>query len=245
MRGASKGDTRESASSKAHAACEGGGSNSNTSQPQDAPEATNLRELTSLETRFVQEYLVDLNGSAACLRAGSTTRHPNKLAAQMKARPPVREAIESAMSERARQTGITAEWVLNNLKVVAERCLQAVPVLKRGAHQEEDGQGVWSFDASGAIRSLELIGKHRGMFKEQVDHTVKGRVVHEHGLCPRSEAILAMLTVGVAGAIRENMENTVSSVNTSNSYSNDERNSESESDEITEETPVQETHEQA
>jgi phage terminase small subunit len=234
---------------KARAVCESGGQNSGASQPQNAPESTNFRELTPLETRFVQEYLVDLNGSAACLRAGSTTRHPNKLAAQMKARPPVRRAIDAAMSERARQTGITAEWVLNNLKIVAERCLQAVPVLKRCAHQEEDGQGLWSFDASGAIRSLELIGKHRGMFKEQVDHTVKGKVVHEHGLCPRSEAILEMLTRGLTGGLTGAttgiMATTASSDITSNIYSNVGLDAGSELSEITGKIPTQDAHEQA
>lgn len=184
---------------EARAVCETNGHTSGASQAQNAPETANFRDLTVLETRFVQEYMVDLNGSAAVVRAGSKSRHPNKLAAQMKARPQVRQAIETAMAERARQTGITAEWVLNNLKEVAERCLQAAPVLKRGIHQEEGGQGLWSFDASGAIRSLELIGKHKGMFKDQVDHTVKGRVVHEHGLCARSEAILTMLAGGNSG----------------------------------------------
>lgn len=212
-------------------------------------EPANFRDLTPLEERFVQEYLVDLNGSAACLRAGSTTRHPNKLASQMKARPPVRRAIDAAMSERARHTGITAEWVLNNLKVVAERCLQAVPVVKRGAHQEEDGQGLWSFDASGAIRSLELIGRHRGMFKDQVDHVVKGRMVHEHGLCSRSEAILEMLTgtvsEGVPGDTPEDIHSNVSSDVTSNIYSNHAQKAGSEPKEITGETQAQDSHEPA
>ena len=158
------------------------------------------KKLTDLEAQFVREYLEDLNASAACLRAGYKTRHPNALAAQVKAKPHVQAAISAAMEARARRTEISADWVLKNLKEVAERCLQAVPVTrfnreeKRQVQVEENGQGVWTFDASGAIRSLELIGKHRGMFKEQVDHTLKGSLVHKHLLCPRSEEILARLT---------------------------------------------------
>lgn len=63
---------------------------------------------------------------------------------------------------------INKSWVIDRLKKVAERCMQAEPVMKMidGELQET---GEYKFDSAGANRALELLGKELQMFSTKVD----------------------------------------------------------------------------
>jgi phage terminase small subunit len=63
---------------------------------------------------------------------------------------------------------VDAEWVLNSLKSVADRCMTAEQVMVKGANGMEPS-GEYKFDSSGANRSLELIGRHFKMFTDKVE----------------------------------------------------------------------------
>jgi hypothetical protein len=62
----------------------------------------------------------------------------------------------------------TKQWVLDRLKEIVERSMQAMPVLDR----EGNPTGEYTFQASSAIRVLELIGKELGMFTGRRDEEV-------------------------------------------------------------------------
>ena len=59
------------------------------------------------------------------------------------------------------KTGLDREWVITRLMQVAERCMQAEPVL------DKKGQptGEYQFDSSGANQALKMLGDTMGMFK--------------------------------------------------------------------------------
>jgi len=67
---------------------------------------------------FVEEYLIDLNGKEAAIRAGYTPEAAAVRAAKLLRRPKVREAVAAAMAARAERSrafvagGITAERVI-------------------------------------------------------------------------------------------------------------------------------------
>jgi phage terminase small subunit len=72
--------------------------------------------LDQKERRFLEEYLVDLNASAAVVRAGFTANHESSLSRYLLgcnflARPAVAEAIEKLASERA----VTRVWLFDLL----------------------------------------------------------------------------------------------------------------------------------
>lgn len=71
--------------------------------------------LTPLRQRFVQEYLVDLNPTAAAQRAGFRSKPEHTKGYQMLRIPEVAAAVREAMEARSRRTGITAERVLEEL----------------------------------------------------------------------------------------------------------------------------------
>lgn len=135
-----------------------------------------MPKLTDKQTAFVREYLVDLNATQAAIRAGYSERTASRIGPQLLGKTCVREAIEKAQAKRARRVEVTQDYVLSNLVEVVERTMQRAPVLDRKGEQvtDEEGRAVWMFDAKGANRALELLGKHLGIFTDKVRAEVSG-----------------------------------------------------------------------
>lgn len=133
-------------------------------------------KLTDKQTAFVREYLVDLNATQAAIRAGYSERTASRIGPQLLGKTWVREAIEKAQAKRARRVEVTQDYVLSNLVEVVERTMQRAPVMDRKGEQvtDEEGRAVWMFDAKGANRALELLGKHLGIFTDKVKAEVSG-----------------------------------------------------------------------
>ena len=77
--------------------------------------------LTDKQKRFADEYLIDMNATAAYLRAGykCTEAAARSSSCDLLANPSIVEYIESKQKKIAEKTELTAEWVLQNLKYVA------------------------------------------------------------------------------------------------------------------------------
>ena len=129
-----------------------------------------MPKLTDKQSAFVREYLVDLNATQAAIRAGYSERTASRIGPQLLGKTWVREAIEKAQAKRARRVEVTQDYVLSNLVEVVERTMQRAPVLDRKGEQvtDDEGRAVWTFDAKGANKALELLGKHLGIFTDKV-----------------------------------------------------------------------------
>lgn len=80
------------------------------------------RGLTPKQQRFVAEYLVDLNATAAYRRAGYACRTDNAAAASASAllrNPKVAAAVAEAQARHAAGAGVTAERVLKEVAALA------------------------------------------------------------------------------------------------------------------------------
>jgi phage terminase small subunit len=94
-------------------------------------------------------------------------------AARLNANESVRKRIEEIMSEAAQKTGLTVQWVLDGLKLNYQRAMQAVAI----KDHEGEPTGEFKYDGNVANKSLELIGKHLGMFKDKLE--LSGQVIVE------------------------------------------------------------------
>jgi phage terminase small subunit len=130
--------------------------------------------MTPKQECFVQEYLIDLNATKAAIRAGYSTKTANKIGTQLLGKTGIKSAIDAALVERRKKSEISADYILMSLREVVERCLQRAPVInmKGKQVQDEDGNNLWEFNAPGANKALELLGKHLGMFTDKVQMDV-------------------------------------------------------------------------
>jgi phage terminase small subunit len=69
-------------------------------------------------TRFVSEYLVDLNATQAAVRAGYSERTAHVQGSRLLKNAEVSAAVTAGMAERAERTAITQDRVLEELAVV-------------------------------------------------------------------------------------------------------------------------------
>lgn len=137
-------------------------------------------ELNERQKRFVDEYLIDLNARQAYKRAGYSVKDDNVAsvsASRLLSKAKVSEAVEERLAARKERANIDQDWVLNSLQEVALRCMQREQVMK---YNKETGEyeptGEWKFDAAGANKSLELLGKHLKMFTDKVEQENTGEV---------------------------------------------------------------------
>ena len=75
--------------------------------------------MTPRHRRFVEEYLIDLDGKHAAIRAGYRRSSAHNRGCKLLRRRDVMDAIVAAMAARARRTGITPERVLEELASIA------------------------------------------------------------------------------------------------------------------------------
>jgi phage terminase small subunit len=128
--------------------------------------------LTPKQQRFVEEYLVDLNATRAAERAGY--KQPHVQGPRLLENVEVQEAVDAAKAKRSERTQIDAAWVLERLQAVAERCLQAEPVVDAKGNpvfiQTPDGQttAAYTFQAPAANKALELLAKHTAALERPI-----------------------------------------------------------------------------
>jgi len=150
--------------------------------------------LTPKQQAFVEQYLVDLNATAAYKRAGyATTGNGASVEAYKLLRnPKVAEAIAAAQERRAIRTEITQDRVLNEIARVAfgdkRRLMKwgpgGVSLLDSETLTDDDAAQVSevseTISATGGsmklkthdkVKALELLGRHLGMFNDKLEVT--------------------------------------------------------------------------
>ena len=145
--------------------------------------------MTKKQQRFVDEYLIDLNATQAAIRAGYSPDTAQQMGSENLSKPVIRNAIDKAIAERSRRTGINQDRVINEIAKVAflnpadvidlneaavrddadrddTACIASVKVktipTDEGVISERE---VKTYDK---LRALELLGKHLGMFTDRV-----------------------------------------------------------------------------
>lgn len=126
--------------------------------------------LSEKQKAFVEQYLIDLNATAAAGRAGY--KDPS-IGRQLITKNHVAKAIEEAKAKRLERVKITQDEVLRDLIEIKERCLQRAPVMNMKGEQVQDAEGnhLWAFNAKDGVKALELLGKHLKMFTDKIEHS--------------------------------------------------------------------------
>lgn len=123
--------------------------------------------LDDREIRFAEEYLVDLNGTQAAIRAGYKAGTNNASAAVQASRllhdARVRAYRSALIRESVDDMCLSRESLVLKLMEIYRRCMAAEPVMVwDSAEKAWKESGVWQFDAKGAMKALEQLGKLMG-----------------------------------------------------------------------------------
>ncbi len=157
-----------------------------------------MARMTSKQQRFCDEYLIDLNATQAAIRAGYSVNSARDIGCENLTKPNIQEAIAKAMAERSKRTGINQDRIVlelarmglvNPADVIDPNtgeilpnateddlaCIQSVKV-KRTTKGESviEEREVRFYDKKA---SLELLGKHLGMWNDKIDLNVSLPVV--------------------------------------------------------------------
>ncbi len=125
-------------------------------------------QITDKQKFFVKHYVASLNATEAYREAYGARLTDNVCAAaasRLLRNVKIKEAIDMEIKDAEKRVELSQGYVLDGLKQVYERCMQAEPVT--------DAKGVstgeFKFNAAGANKALELLGKHLGLFTEKVE----------------------------------------------------------------------------
>jgi phage terminase small subunit len=156
--------------------------------------------LTPKQERFVAEYLVDLNATQAAVRAGYSAKTAEQQGYQLLQKTSVAEAIAAAQSKHLETVDVSAQRILRelaalgfsdirgvfdehgNLKPIHELPDSVAPVIASVEVTKErtrkDGEVtteefVTKVKAWDKVRALEMLAKHVGLLKDQVQHSGK------------------------------------------------------------------------
>ena len=151
---------------------------------------------------FVEEYLLDLNGTQAAIRAGYSPKSASEQASRLLTKDKVRARIDKAMADRSVRTGVNADRVVAELAKIA--FVNAADVMnfdsgeiKKEASREDTAAissvkvktiptGYGDNGVEREIRmgdkakALELLGKHVGLWNDKAELTVPVQVVVQY-----------------------------------------------------------------
>lgn len=156
------------------------------------------RQLSEQRQRFVDEYLIDLNGTQAAIRAGYSPKTANEQASRLLANVSIQQAIAEHMAERSKRTGINQDRVVLELAKIAFvkmtdvvdsdtgeilpnasdddlACIESVKF--KQSDNQYGGSIEREVKLSPKIKALELLGKHLGMWNDKIDVNVAIPVV--------------------------------------------------------------------
>lgn len=117
------------------------------------------------EERFCREYVIDYNGTKAAIRAGYKETNAANQATRMLKKAEVSARVRELQQEVAQRLMLSQDYVVTQLVETYNQCKEATPVLKYNYETGEmEETGKYQFDGKNAIKALELLGKHLGMF---------------------------------------------------------------------------------
>ena len=147
--------------------------------------------LSNKQKKFCEEYIIDFNGTQAAIRAGYSEKTANPISAQNLAKLSIQSYVQELMKQREKRTEITADMVVKELAKVAflsiDEFLDNSGEVKALNDLSDNAKGALSsysvkrvnlgegefidvpiFKMHDKIKSLELLGKHLGLFEKAI-----------------------------------------------------------------------------
>ena len=152
--------------------------------------------LTQKQQRFIKEYLVDLNGTQAAIRAGYSKNCAKEIGYENLTKPHIAQSIQAEMNQRSERCQIDQDYVLEKLVRLASVDLGDViswdkdgnvevkpsseidrdvryAIQELNQHVSPKGRKSLKVKLHDKLKVLEDLAKHLGMFDKTVNLNVK------------------------------------------------------------------------
>ena len=126
--------------------------------------------LTIKERQYISNYIASLNDRKAQRDAGIHPYDPSLLH-----RPDIARTLSERLEQHFATLDITDEYILSNIKEVAESASRPVPRIKIDKdgnqifYQTEDGHPIMDRDYGSQLKALELLGRYRSLFTDNTN----------------------------------------------------------------------------
>ena len=121
-----------------------------------------MAKLTEKQKAFCREYVIDFNASQAALRAGFSKKNHEHIGWELLQKTTVQRYLKKLTVEQEEKAEISVQNIISDLTRIKKDCLNA----EKPKHAE-------------AIKVLELLGKHLGMWIENIRHYIKPKEMKE------------------------------------------------------------------
>ena len=155
-----------------------------------------MSDLTPKQKTFCEEYLIDLNGTQAAIRAGYSEKTAYSIASENLSKPNIQQFVQELADERSKRTQITSDSVLQELAKMGFANMEDFTTVREGllvadmtdltrdqmatiqeftVDTRKDGDDTiekFRFKLADKRGSLDLLGKHLKLFTDRVEHSV-------------------------------------------------------------------------
>ncbi len=164
-----------------------------------------VENLTEKQKKFCEEYIIDFNATQACIRSGYSEKTANRIGTENLSKLVIQTYIQSLIKQREKRTEITADMVVSELAKVAFFDIRKIfhpdggllnpcdldgntssvisGIKARDIKKGDDIETIVEYKLNDKIKSLELLGKHLGMFEKVVksddDNIITGVTVSD------------------------------------------------------------------
>jgi phage terminase small subunit len=162
------------------------------------PDTFTANPITAKQAAFCREYLVDLNGTQAAVRAGYSEKTARSQAGRLLTNVDIVAEVSRLMEERSRRTDASADTVvaelmkialadigeafnqdgsmkaLHEMPVEVRRAIAGIDVFEEFTGRGEDREQIgWTKKLRlwDKPKALELLGRHLRMFTDKLEHT--------------------------------------------------------------------------
>lgn len=132
------------------------------------------KKLTAKQQRFCDEYLVDLNGTQAAIRAGYSAKTARQMATENMAKPAIKAYIGKRMADKEAELVADQAEVLKYLTSVLRGHSKSEVVVVEGTGDGcSEARSIQKApDEKERLKAAELLGKAHMMFTDKVQQEV-------------------------------------------------------------------------
>ena len=128
------------------------------------------KKLSDGERAFVKEYLIDLNGTKAAIRAHYAEKNAASQASRLLKKPEIQAYRDALLQEQFDAIGVTKHSIASEVWSIYQKCCQKEPVLEWDSiNREWVPSGEWQFNVKGALKALDMLRQMLPEMKQDED----------------------------------------------------------------------------